>query len=451
MIDNLSLDSDIVELWIVNTGDRIKWVGGYSFHSEFLTPADGFTFTTGDPDAVATLLPKLPPGTQVQLVINGRIQATGYVDSATVSKTVDGGFELVIHGRDSLAPMVDAHVDPLFVFSAGMTLNDLLAKLATPFGFTIFSTTDVARKARVTGLAPPATSTVSTPGSTEQDYNKIYATGAPLQPVVATIPTTTLQYDPNAPVFLKPLTVQQAKPHDSETVFQFLSRHAKRFGLWLWADSLGTTLIVARPDFGQSSNYQLYNRLGGEGSNYERASLEANMKEQPSVIIAMNRGGQASYNKMRIRAAMVNELTAVDSTGAPLPAVQQILSLHKFTTPGSYVAVRSALIPYGAAWQNKIARPMFIYDDESKTVGQIQGAVMREMAERQSKALQYKVRVYGHTFNDRPWAVNTICDVDDHQLGVFGRWWIREVEFTKSRAGTFTNLTMIPPYTLQLF
>jgi hypothetical protein len=44
--------------------------------------------------------------------------------------------------------------------------------------------------------------------------------------------------------------------------------------------------------------------------------------------------------------------------------------------------------------------------------------------------------------------VNTIAQVDDDELDLHGKFWVKSRSFSKSRSGTTTEVTLIPPFTL---
>lgn len=435
-----AFDSDLVSLRIVDTGEEIRIAESYEFKSEFLTPSDGWTVVVGEEVATQALLAKLRPGTKVQFVVNDNVQTTGFVDGAEVDYTGggSGGVKARIHGRDAMAPLVDAHVDPLFVFSEGLTLGDVFAKLCTPYGFTTFATTDADRSI-VTGSSKKSTAKVSAAGGLAIDYAKTYTSPTATTQASTTIPTTYVEYDPTAPKYLKSFPVTQAKPHHGEGVFSYLSRLSKRFKLWPWAGPLGDKVIVAASDFTQPASYSVTTRLGA--ASYLSAKLSVDRKDQPDVIVATGYGGGGAWSKTKLKVAAVNELTAVDSGGVIHADVQAILTQH----PGCKVLpVRKELIDYGANWKSRNVIPLFVEDNEAKTIGQLEGFVQNTLAQLQARAMTLHMRFPGHSRNGRVWAVNTICDVDDDVLDVHGRWWVREVTHSRSRAGTFTDVVMIP-------
>ena len=236
--------SDEIELRIFDTGEEVTGWKSYRYTQDFLTPTDAWeaSIAFGDIAKTRELFAKLTPGTRVTLVINGKAQCTGYVDGRTLKRSREGT-ELHVHGRDVIAPMVDSSVDPLFRLSPKHTLNDVLAKIATPFGFTVFSTTDIANRDVLTGHLKSKTRKIQTSPTQKVE---LFQVKNDKQGVLATTqqvtPETIGEYDPTRPKFLKDLELTSAKPPPGEGCFEFCARLAKRFRLWIWANAIGDQL-----------------------------------------------------------------------------------------------------------------------------------------------------------------------------------------------------------------
>lgn len=444
---DISYDSDTVELYIYDLGKRISFWESYTFTREFLTPTDAWSFKTGDYSLVSQLRRDLLPGMRVAFVINDKTQLTGYVDALDYTSDTSGGLSLEIKGRDTLAPMVDACVDPHLNFSQGSTLNDIITKIAKPFGFQIFSTTEIANRSVITGFLK--TNTV-TRNIQVQDVERTYKNDNSTKSLeVQTNAVTSFvkqEHDPTKPKFLKDYKLDNIKPRAGEGCFEFIAKLCKRFKLWPWAGAIGDHLIVAEPDFQQTPLYDLYHTT--LGSNMLSSSLSINLSEQPSCIVAFGYGSSAAaYSRSPIRVGMVNELVGLDENGRIRPEVQAAMASWKGIR---ILDLRPQLIPFAKTYLQKTTRPVYLADDESKTIGQLEGFVRNEMAKRQSKSFVLKCKMQGHTYKGIPWAINTMANVKDEYLNVHEPLWIREVTFTKSMAGTFTDLTLIRPYTLDL-
>lgn len=432
----LSLDSDSVALRIDGTGEVLQRWERYTYASEFLTPTDAWSFAIGDPRLYAEWRPKLPPFTRVTLEINGKPQCAGRVAGWRISGERGArGSIMEVFGYDMLGPLVWACVDPVALkFSAGMTLFDAVVRVATPFGFSVFATTDLVNRSVVTGNNPATTIRSTTASSQTVD---------PTTLAVSAGASVTTEYDPTRPLDLKSFTLQQLQPHWGEGAFSFLERLCKRFGLWLWCDTLGKTLIIGQPEFDQKPLYTITRRQGA-GATYETSAMfETTCSDQPTVIIAEGKVAKnPNYPKALYRVAMVNELIGLNADGSIRADVQTIINNH----PGCKVLpIRPEVREYAKFFGTAdTVIPMFLKDDESKSIAQIEGFTRKEMGVRQGKSLKYACTVDGHTQNGIVWAVNTTCRVDDDVTGASGTFWIRSRTFTKDRGGTRTHLEMVP-------
>src|SRR5262245_5847836 len=103
-----------------------RWTS-YDFSSDFLTPADNFTFTLGlDEDG----LPEeeksaLRFGARIRLTIDGKVLSDGRVDAMEINADRSSGHTVSIRGRDRLGQTLDAVVDPRFQVKPGATVADL--------------------------------------------------------------------------------------------------------------------------------------------------------------------------------------------------------------------------------------------------------------------------------------------------------------------------------------
>ena len=445
MLYDYSADSDDVELVIKTTGETLKFWTQYTYDQDFTTPTVAFSFTIADKPIVKEYYEKLAPGTLVTLVINGKAQCTGYVDSRSLKPGRDGT-TLQIAGRDAISPLCDASVDPLYQFSEKTTLNDVFNKVTKPFGiYRLVSTTDVSNRSVITGNLAANTSTYYSPPTTQQGrINADAAGGATVQTVQAQR-IKLGEYDPTKPRFLKNFDPNQIKPHPGEGCYEFLNRLCKRFRLGLWVSALGDELIVDEPNFKQAPIYTI--ARNGKFNNVLEGSLDDTTTDQPSIIVATGIGANSITPWTKLKCMMVNELTAFDSNGRMYDEVTKLIEERK-KKGWQLLPLRPELRNFAGRFTSRVFKPMFYHDDESRTPGQLEGQVRHEMAQRQGKAITLKYKVFGHTQNDIPWCVNTMVMVDDNELDIHGPMWLKSRTFTKSRSGTFTDLTLIPPYTL---
>lgn len=400
--DNQFVESDQISLEIVDpngkqdaAGLRLDTWRSYSFNQHFLSDTDGFSFTLGDESISNRLLAALVPWQKVKLYINGLCQATGLVDSVSISASHDGGTEVTIDGRNTLSPALDGDMDPRTQFQPSQTLNDLLAAVFQPLGFKVFTPDDDANRGIITGQ------TRGTP--------------------------TTKKGKP-----LKSYLLHQLRPYPHENAFAFASRIANRFGLYLWMGVDGETIVCAKPAYDQDPTFLLRHKRGTTGAfnNVIAATVKRDSAQQPSVIIATGYGTGGEVPRQGLSLGVVNPVVDADNSA--------ILNKYPNTR---YIQTNFDVFD---AVPNAYARPLFLHDNESKTEKQLEGFLRRELAQRMHRSFVYTAEVEKHTQDSVPWCVNTICQVDDDVCNVHERLWVMSRTFIKDRSGgTRTRVELI--------
>jgi prophage tail gpP-like protein len=432
----------VVTLGIPATGLLIDTWKSYHFNDHFLTPTDGWSMTLGDEIISDQLLTQLIPGAIVQFTINGHIQSTGYIDSVTVDSSRAGGLDVVVEGRDVISRAYDVNIDPRLQFKANYTLVELLVSALGPF-------------------SPPGVSWANEGAYLiDNTDNKNIISGAVRGPITrpkvvqsfgdrSLIPTNPTG-GPNTALKgrrLQDVRLHQTKPWPNEGALAFSARVCQRQGLWIWATSDGTKLVVGQPNFDEEPRFTLTHRLGAnsKGNNILHSSVKRDSSEQPSVIVATGFGSGGEYDRAKLKAMMINPIAAYDKNGNLQPDVQAFVNNH---TDAKLIASQ-VTPPSTARFTSLNARPMFLHDDESKTAAELENFIRREMALKMHKAFWAKYTVEGHTNGGNPWCVDAGVSVDDDVSNVHGNLWILSRSFMKARgAGTVTELECILPYSL---
>lgn len=445
-LDGISVDSDDIELVILDTGERLTRWTSYTITSSFLQPTDEWSVILDDERAGSLLIDKLLPGTRIRLLVNGHPQLTGPVDRSVLKSSREGGTSLVVQGRDAISPAVDGCIDPLVKFTPNMSALDVCVTAFRPFGFLKFSPSDEANRNVVTGAHKIRSKVVAkTTTSTENVFTVI---GDKITTTPKSVTTTVTELvDPTRPG-LSTLPLTALVPDIGNGCYEFASKLCGRLGLHIYVNALGDTIIVSEPDYESRPLYRLVRKDGR--CDYIEATSSRSSVQQPSVIIATGRAGNAAnFTKTKLKVAKVNELVGIGADGKPLPGVVDALGRHK---PSVTIPSRPQLIEYGKqAFRHDLNRPLYLHDEESKDLRQLTYFVQREMAHRQKGALEVKVVIEGHTQSGVPWAVNTLVDVDDDVLDLHEPLWISERVLSKDRnGGTTTTLTLIRRWTLDL-
>jgi prophage tail gpP-like protein len=434
---------DSVTIRFPGTGTTLHRFEHYRITSRFLTPCDQFEFTIGDDDVVVAD-ELCVPGASVEIAVNDRMVLTGAIDKKSIQTSRHGGTAIHVVGRDILGPVVSSNIDPKFQFAESLTVLDVAAAVLAQFGITTVyndGALDVSVKTGAT-KKPSVTSqsvSVQLPTLTVDD------TGA-LETSFATVP---IKHVVGKNPSLKTIQLQQLKPRFGEGAYEYLSRVCRRFGFHVWAAADGTGVVIAGPDFDTKPLYEIRHTRGAD-SNVLDSRVEFDLDSQPSCIVAQSvHAPQHDEAKTTARVIMVNELVGTDSEGNVLPEVQNIIARYK----GSKVlGMRTQLQPLRRRFNDTlVSRPMFVKDEESRSLAQLEAFVRRTMAEHQHRALMAQYTVDGHTQNGVPWSINATSEMRDEVSGLLTPLWIMERTFEKSRnAGTVTHVSLVRPHTLAL-
>lgn len=395
--------NDEVSLVLPQSGTVINTWTQYSFHSNFLTPTDEFSFTIAHEKLPPAVAQELVAGTQVSLLVNSLTQATGYIDDVDIVNNREGGTEFMITGRDVLAPAVDSNMDPRQRFAEGQTLAQFLESVFAPYGWvgdTAFVIDNDANLDVLTG---------SLQGTRTSKKGKALAS----------------------------VVLHQLKPYQGEGAFAFASRISQRHGLWIWPSADGLTLIVGKPQQDRTPIASLKRGFGQDSTKNSILSggAKRSLRDQPSIVVAQCFGGGGEFQKSNMTVLAVNPAVIADNNDI----LQTYASAVRVTLAGDYAEPITS----------KTARPVFLKDDESHTQEQLENFVVRELSLRLRKAFSANYEVRGHTQNGIPWSVDTVVQVDDDRARVHEPLYVIGRTFSKSRGGgTRTHLELIRPGTL---
>ena len=454
MVDIKNGESEIatVSLSIPDFGKEIKNWSEYSISSNYLEPCDTWSFSISAED-VTLYQELLVPGSKVTAKINNLSQFTGYIDNRHINYAANAGTTVTIAGRDVLARLTQANVSPKLKLKKDMTVLDLLEKFVSLYQLGKVYNSEGTNLNVLTGRKNKESLSYKTTPAQEITYEKnsdgSLKTGDDGKYISSLKDNSISEVISNKRPELKNIKIKELKPHPGEGAYNFLDRMLRRIGLMLKAMADGSGIMISTPIFDGETYGDLISRKGDtSNNNIKTCGGTLNWAAQPTVIIAEGFGGGPEFGKSKIQVIMINELTGLDPNGQPVSQIQDI----KGSYPNAFVVpIRKELVPKVQPLASKYSFcPMYVKDDESKTIEELKFAVLRRMAECQRKVLNVNYTVAGFlNQKGEPWAVNTLVNVDDDILGIHEKMWVLGRTFNKSvKSGTSTSLQLIKPYTL---
>lgn len=196
------------------------------------------------------------------------------------------------------------------------------------------------------------------------------------------------------------LSLEDAKPSIGETVWEYIERHARRFGVLPWMSPQGR-LILAAPDYDQAPSYSLVRRMSGEGNTVVEGGIVYDYSALTSEVTVFGRTRSHDATRSRFHATVTN------------PSISH--------------------------------RPLFIHDPSVRSEEEAVRRADREIARQDERYIVLEYDVRDHGTDHRYFAIDTLAEIDDEALGISGEWYVVGRTFRKSRAdGTSTRLRLVP-------
>lgn len=382
----------------------------YSFNSNYLAATDSWSFSVSAdrlPIHIRDIRDAI--GSPVRVKFNGVVQSAGYIDSIETSVSRSNGIEFHIEGRDKLSPVVDACADPAMQLKEGVTLLDALYQIFSPFGWT--------------------------------DKGKYVEDALALR--LLRNPTKGGKFRKTKLGSKKEIVkfkMHLFRPYPREGVFQFASRVAQRFGLWIRLSPDGEELVIAKPNFDAEYDHSIY-RGRDLGSNVLEGTVKWAVHDQPTVIVAEGWSFAGEFGHSKLKSILRNGI--VQTEDPELEKTFEKFKGAKVVEP--YKFEDTFYVP-----KNKV---LYLHDDESHTQEQLDNYIKKEMSLLQRKSLEAKYTVEGHgqivNGSFRPWTVDGTVRVIDKVAQVEETLYVLDRTFIRSRSGgTKTNLNLIRLHTL---
>ena len=438
--------------WVEIEGRRLEHWTSYSIDSDLTTPADGWRFSVGLPNARTTseralraeLVDLCRIGRGVQIFVGddsseqGRraaLQLTGHIDDATMNAIEGQGTIFELEGRDKALHIVDASV-PVDCFRVSSVQRSRLIAPSGPGFGTVAQGTAPLTAAQFTRV-PEALS----PNVPEWYVEQRSLTLGQLATLLCEPYSIQVVFDQTAcrdiltgrmrgdqasraqraglragsyasgfaPEDVKSIQVGEARPNPGETVWDYLERHAKRLGCLLWFSADGR-LIIGSPQYDQPPRARLVRRLRSDPSdpnNIVGGEVKRSLGDRYSRVVVYGKSGR-DVSKSKIVG------TAVDPD-----------------------------------WPADYDKPLVVHDRTITTEEQANRRAQRELAKHKRSAVTMKYDVAGHSSEiggaSYVFAIDTMVEVLDEVGGISGAFYCIKRTLSRDRQkGTTATLVLVP-------
>jgi prophage tail gpP-like protein len=370
-------------------GSELLITESYDVRMSFFRQPSVFALRTGWGGTALELMDRYPPNTKFELLINDNVQFTGRIDAVNAEQTA-GATEVTFHGRDDLAPLHDSM--PLADRSFdNASYEDVVSTCLDEAGVTeytlIFENT--ANRERRTGVTVPSTTNRTVFGRSTSSAKAVKKKAGQLK--VGT------QY------------------------YSFIKQELDRGGLFLMAAADiggGPVFVMTEPNTMQPPRYKILRRRGELRNkvNATSASFKNDTAKRACEYVVYGRAGDPKKGQQPVQATYVDN----EMLGYGFPRGRR-RSARVDTVQSSSEALKMA-------WR------------------------MRADDRRDAWNVTYPVSGHtvpalnGRSINDRAvWSPDTTVQVDDDEYGLYGTYYISDVQFQRDGAGTRTMLQLIDP------
>lgn len=320
------------------------------------------------------------PDAEIEVLLDDTAILHGFIDDRMRRVSRDAGSVIEITGRDKCGRLVDESM-PLMSFR-GVTLLDVVRKACEG----VFATVTL-----------------------QNARNRVLLRGA------GAVPARVVK----EPLFTAKNAAKKVEPGESR--WQVISAVCEEAELLAWASGDGQELVVGLPNYDQEPQYRFF--VPKEGSSRARegnvleAEIEHSVMERYSAIVACGSGQGDGANYSR----RVTKFRSTVKNG-----------------PGAFGT--------GVDFQHR--KVLIVADDDVRSPELAAKRATREMAERDGRGHQVTITVRGHsqTYAGRPclYAPDTMCEFEDEETQVKGRYLVTAVSFRHTRRGEETALHLVP-------
>jgi prophage tail gpP-like protein len=441
-------------------GQTCAIVEQYEVKQSFFTQPSAWSVTVGSGETAYALLSRFPARTSFALHVGPVLVMTGTTDGYTVSDG-SGATTLTLRGRDQLAPLIDADAEADRSYS-GASWTQVVTEQMSAAGieeFTLFGD-NAANRSSVAGVALGGGGGASTAAlrasanvaemrrikaKQEADILALKGTAGPTLAIVTPgKPTQLVRQGITVVDGFRPAAVpEQTAPAPApakdkalkikagEQRYNWLRGHMAKAGLFLFAAAGEDTYVLAQPDTSTRPVARLLRQRGGtpdangiaQGSQAAAARLAVNVLRvrhrnettgRHTRYVVHGRGGRGAAGRGSLRGEFVDE------------------EMRALGFPDTLVKVEA--------------------EREVKSDAQAAYEARRLCMTARREGWEYVATVQGHSYPAlvRPgergvWAVDTMVEVLDDELGIRMPLWVADVAFRRGADGSTTELTLHRP------
>jgi len=382
------------------TGKELTSITEWEISSNYLTSADGFSFTAvaDNMDDLRNL--ELQP---VELKVNGCSQVLGRIDKTTMG---GNGTAVSFWGRDYIADLVECNVDPTLKIKTGDSIAAAFTAAAGPVGIdTVISDDDLAMRNVRTGVS--------------------------------------VKFAKGGRGYAKRI-LQEYKPKKGEGLYEFLNRLIQRFGATIQPGNDRNTLIITAPHYQQEPTYSVFRSTDPAISSVNNViSSTADRDYSSFPTFALFTGWAAQNDDQGVASQQAYDINNL----AELQNSEIARILADSTIPGRRKPNGSDSIGLG-----QLYRLLYLHDHEARSQEQVSYSALRAIADRLKTTLEYKCTLRGHVdpVSGAVWSVDTMVNVADEICNVFEPLWIVERTLKMNpKEGATTELVCYRPASFQ--
>lgn len=372
--------------------EDVKIAENYEVKVSVMQQPAAFTLRLGASSTAAEILAKYPPGTQFELYVGAAGQRVQIQSGVVYSRGSPSGHfsQVELKGRDYLAALYDDEVQAEFTFP-DRTYFELTRKVLN-----------------IVGLQEGGGKFTLNPSN---DANRTLLSRVPTAKPKAKGELVT-QIETGATAGAGKVVYQTIKARVGTRWYDFLQQQFKLAGLFLWATGEGN-FVLARPRADMPPAYKIKRERGQiqDFGNVVECRFQDDITNRHQTYFVYGRGGIGKNGRAAIFGSWTDE---------------------EMTAYGRY-NVRT------------------IHDDDVKTNREADYLARKTCAEERRAGWQLEYTMSGHVTpsvvakdGSAVWCPDTVCRVDDEELGIHSNFYIEQVAFTRGPETT-TTVTLMRP------